>query len=32
MIRPQARDDLKPSQIVLVQNWFQDLHRRVPVN
>ena len=32
MIRPQAREDLKPSQIVLVQNWFQDLQRRVPVN
>jgi hypothetical protein len=32
MVEPKPRTPLRPSQIVLVQNWFDELRRRVPFN
>jgi eukaryotic-like serine/threonine-protein kinase len=32
MVQPQPREPLKPSEIVLVQNWFGELVRRAPAN
>ena len=32
MVQPKPRDVLKPSEIVLVQNWFDELVRRAPAN
>ena len=32
MVQQQPRDAIKPSEIVLVQNWFDELVRRVPRN
>ena len=32
MVQPQPRDPLKPSEIVLVQNWFDELVGRAPAN
>jgi len=32
MVQPQARPPLKPTQVMLVQNWFDELRRRVPTN
>ncbi len=31
-VRFHERSPIRPAQIVLVQNWFQELRRRVPVN
>jgi serine/threonine protein kinase len=32
MVQPQPREPLKPSEIVLVQDWFDELVRRAPAN
>jgi hypothetical protein len=32
MVQPQPRPPLRPTQVMLVQNWFDELRRRVPTN
>jgi hypothetical protein len=32
MLKPAARSERSPAQIILVQNWFQELKRLVPTN
>ena len=32
MIRPLDRPAVKPTHMILVQNWFEELKRRVPTN
>jgi len=32
MVQPQPRPPIRPTQVMLVQNWFDELRRRVPTN
>jgi hypothetical protein len=32
MVQERERPPITPTQVVLVQNWFEELRRRVPVN